>query len=262
MKRAASTRNSSKLSERLRSASISTKTFSSATRSRSRPSLCTKRSSSPTSMVPVPSTSMAAKTSRSRLVASSSMKSRGHIPSTQPIEMPIIDATATATRADEVPSCAGERPGSGRRFAATFSMTVLAWMPTTSDTRLPRPAAASAERPSVAPNVASIESPAVIMIALSRKPKPMNGIPILSASRRSCWPPGAASEALPVAAAAASAGAAADAYRRVVQLRNSSRETDPSPSTSASSKARSSALLAVALTSSSPRFSTSLSRPG
>jgi hypothetical protein len=54
---------------------------------------------------------------------------------------------------------------------------------------------------------ASIWSPAAIMIALSRKPKPTKGIPIFKASRRSCCVEGggAALDSDPLVSASAAA---------------------------------------------------------
>ena len=62
------------------------------------------------------------------------------------------------------------------------SMRSVATMPTTSDMRLPSPAAQSVESASACPTELSMWSPAAIMMILSTKPKAMNGMPTFAAS--------------------------------------------------------------------------------
>ena len=89
-------------------------------------------------------------------------------------------------------------------------MTSPAPMPTTSDSRLPKPAAASAEIPNVTPILLSIASPARIMITLSANPNPTKGTPFASARRQSCARDGGSTFALAFCCLAATAGGAVD----------------------------------------------------
>mmetsp|Transcript_43202 Transcript_43202/g.113472 ORF Transcript_43202/g.113472 Transcript_43202/m.113472 type:complete len:259 (+) Transcript_43202:996-1772(+) len=114
------------------------------------------------------------------------MKSSGHMPSRQPIEMPIALAEPLMKRTCERASCSGARGGVVMNFAVHASIISPKLMPTTSEMRLPNPAAANVERPNLTPRVASIRSPTRIMMALSANPKPMKGTPPASASVSSC----------------------------------------------------------------------------
>ena len=77
--------------------------------------------------------------------------------------------------------------GSGRPSRkAMLSMVPPTQIPSTSPTILPKPAAARVVIPNIVPRCASKKSPARIISALSRKPKPINGIPLIIANRCSC----------------------------------------------------------------------------
>ena len=111
-------------------------------------------------------------------------------------------------------SCSWESGGAVRTRATPASMTSPRLMPTTSEIRLPNPAAAIVDRPNLtpaedsqqrvnqaltaekkrpwqasracSPSVQSIWSPITIMMKLSAKPKPTKGTPDASASVASC----------------------------------------------------------------------------
>mmetsp|Transcript_15389 Transcript_15389/g.30889 ORF Transcript_15389/g.30889 Transcript_15389/m.30889 type:complete len:235 (-) Transcript_15389:367-1071(-) len=158
-----------------------------ADRERSMPIACSAFSNSPKLMAPDLSTSIFLNVLRQARVSSSSITSSGERPRMQPIDIPIMEASESAHWADALVRCNGVNSGSGSPIASVHrSMTLDAWMPHTSDTKFPRPAAAIEERHNVVPRRESIWSPAMIIIALSRKPKPTKGIAVRRNSWRSC----------------------------------------------------------------------------
>ena len=96
-------------------------------------------------------------------------------------------------------------------------MTSPAPMPTTSDSRLPKPAAAKVDMPRVTPIDLSIASPAKIMITLSANPNPTKGTPFANAKRQSCARLGGSTLALVFCCRAATAGGAVERERLAVR---------------------------------------------
>jgi len=122
----------------------------------------------------------------------SEMNSSGTMPSTQPIVSPVAPASHLVTRVERRAYCAALSSGasSPTRWHAP-SIASPSEMPATSLIRLPSPAAKSVEKPNATPSVASMRSPARIMMALSAKPKPTIGTPTQTDSLSSCCRVGA-----------------------------------------------------------------------
>mmetsp|Transcript_19968 Transcript_19968/g.32919 ORF Transcript_19968/g.32919 Transcript_19968/m.32919 type:complete len:220 (-) Transcript_19968:451-1110(-) len=125
--------------------------------------------------------------------ASGSMNQRGTIPSRQPIVIPIEVARNCKMRTLRVFNCCKDNFGSfSPRDFAEASIYPPKPSPATSLNMFPKPAAASVEIPSHRPSVVSIISPATSIIALSRKPNPINGTPAKRNNCHSCFLVGSA----------------------------------------------------------------------
>ena len=147
------------------------------------------------------------------------MKKSGVIPSKQPTEMPNAPADSLTIRVVRIAACAADSAGASSPARTHHpSMASPNEMPATSLIRLPSPAAASVEKPRRTPSVASMRSPATIMMALSAKPKPTMGTPTPTASLISwCLLGGSAAAASSAASAASVDLGRANAGRRVLR---------------------------------------------
>ena len=149
----------------------------------------------------------------------SCMKKSGVIPSKQPTEMPNAPADSLTIRVVRIAACAADSAGASSPARTHHpSMASPNEMPATSLIRLPSPAAASVEKPRRTPSVASMRSPATIMMALSAKPKPTMGTPTPTASLISwCLLGGSAAAASSAASAASVDLGRANAGRRLLR---------------------------------------------
>mmetsp|Transcript_40473 Transcript_40473/g.114628 ORF Transcript_40473/g.114628 Transcript_40473/m.114628 type:complete len:216 (+) Transcript_40473:177-824(+) len=99
----------------------------------------------------------------------------------QPIDIPIMAPAVRTLCVIGSASCAAVSSGSFANRCECFAMTSCNDSPAMSDIKFPRPAAHIEEMVSVAPSAASMLSPAVIIMKLSRKPNPTKGMPWLMA---------------------------------------------------------------------------------